>query len=69
MIVLISGLTDISQLYKPWELRDEEEDRIDDQISETEAQIERELADHEQTSTTKADSVNNGTQIKATQAI
>lgn len=65
----IGRFTDIAQLYKPWELRDEEEDRIDDQISETKAQIERELADHEQMSTIKADSVNNGTQIRATQAI
>ncbi|GAB7327952.1 hypothetical protein MBLNU13_g11718t2 [Cladosporium sp. NU13] len=31
-------------LYKPWELRDEEDDRIDDQISEVKAQIDRELA-------------------------
>jgi hypothetical protein len=35
---------DIRQLYKPWELRDDEEDRIDDQISRAKAQIEQELA-------------------------
>lgn len=31
------------QLYKPWELRPEEEDRIDDQVSRAQAQIDREL--------------------------
>lgn len=38
-------------LYKPWELRDEEEDRIDDQISEAKAQIDRELASFSATHT------------------
>ncbi|KAK4502884.1 hypothetical protein PRZ48_006310 [Zasmidium cellare] len=34
--------------YKPWELRTDEEDRIDDQIKDTEDQIDKELADWEE---------------------
>lgn len=35
---------DLRQFYKPWELRDEEEDIIDEQIRNAKAQIEDELA-------------------------
>lgn len=50
---------DFVQLYKPWELRDEEEDRIDDQINEAKAQIERELASSDSTQASR-DSTNGG---------
>lgn len=54
------GQTDNPQLYKPWELRDDEEDRIDGQISQAKAQIEQELAGSEATLTPRADGDENG---------
>jgi hypothetical protein len=52
--------TDTLQLYKPWELRDDEEDRIDDQISRAKAQIEQEVAGSEATLTPRAGGDENG---------
>ena len=36
------------QYYKPWDLRTEEEDRIKQQIEDTDSAIDKELAEHEQ---------------------
>lgn len=49
-----------SQFYKPWELRDEEEDVIDDQIRDTKAQIERELGDVETAEAGGTEAANGG---------
>lgn len=37
---------DLWQFYRPWELRPDEEDRIDEQIKEAQAQIDKELHEH-----------------------
>ncbi|KAM0716343.1 hypothetical protein Q7P37_007788 [Cladosporium fusiforme] len=53
-------------LYKPWELRSEEEDRTDDQIYEAKAQIERELANAEKTPTRKPDTLKHASPERTT---
>lgn len=55
-----------SQLYKPWELLSDEEDRIDDQIYEAKLQIEHELADAEKASATKTDTGDAGAHMQRT---
>lgn len=46
------------QYYKPWDLRTDEEDRIDDQIKDTQDQIDKELADWQDEKQRRLDSLN-----------
>lgn len=50
------------QYYRPWELRSEEEGRIEVQLAETKSQIDKELADFEPSEVVKdeAESANRG---------
>jgi hypothetical protein len=45
---LVLFLTNVFQFYKPWDLRPDEEDRIEDQIRDAQAQIDKELDDFDE---------------------
>ena len=42
------SFADIFKFYKPWDLRPDEEDRIEEQIRDTQAQIDKELDDFDE---------------------